>query len=145
MSTKRNLYEVFDEFLEAPDRESRRQVLRNNNSYALRSILRANFNPNIRFTIESIPTYNSSNAPIGLGYSSIDAQIKKMYIFEKDNPKVSSDLTLKRKEELLIQILEVLESREAEIFASAILKKLESKVPGLTLSIVTEVFNGILD
>lgn len=141
MSSAKNLYEVFDEFEKAPTKEEKKQVLRKNNSFALRSILRANFHPRIQFVIEKIPPYKSSDMPIGMGYSSIDMEINRMYLFEKDNPAAPKELTLARREILLIQILETLEAREAEIFASVIMKNL--KVKGLTKTLVMEVFTDI--
>jgi len=141
MSSSKNLYEVFDAFEKATNKEEKKQVLRDNNSFALRSILRANFHPRIRFLFEKIPPYKRSDMPIGMGYSSIDMEINRMYLFEKDNPAAPKELTQQRRELLLIQILEVLESREADIFAAAIMKNL--KVRGLTKALVMEVFADI--
>lgn len=134
--------EIFDEFEKASTKEEKIKVLRNNNNYALRNVLQGTFNPNIQFIFENIPKYKASDAPAGLGYSSIHQELSRVYLFEKNNPKVSPQLTEKRKQELLIQILESLEAREAEVFANMILKK--QNVKGLNKELVQEVFPDLI-
>ena len=85
----KNLYEVFDEFEKASSKQDKINVLRNNSSYALREVLRGTYHPNIEFTITNIPYYKPSDAPPGLGYSSIHQELSRAYIFESNNPKVS--------------------------------------------------------
>jgi len=143
MSSSKNLYEVFDEFEKAPNREAKKNVLRDNNSFALRSVLRANFHPNIKFVFESIPMFKPSDMPVGMGYSSIDKEINRIYLFEQGNPAAPKELTQERRAQLLVQILEVLEAREATIFCAMIMKDLQSKVKGLTKGLVKEVFSDI--
>jgi hypothetical protein len=141
MSLK-NIYEVFEEFEKAKTKEEKVYVLRKNATYALREVLRGTFNPNIRFFINEVPQYKPSDAPIGLGYSSIHQELGRAYLFELNNPKVAPTLTENRKKQILIQILETLEAKESEIFVNMLLKKQEVK--GLTPAIVKEAFPDIL-
>ena len=67
----KNVYEIFDEFEAANTHEDKIAVLRKNVCYALREVLRGTFNPNIKFTTERVPSYKSSDAPPGLGYTSV--------------------------------------------------------------------------
>lgn len=143
MSSARNLYEVFQKFEAAKTTEEKKQVLRENNSYALRGILRANFHPNIKFLFEKLPDYKPSDAPLGLGYTNIETEIDRIYLFEQGNPKAPAELTQARRSQLLAQILESLEAKEAEVYGNTILKKL--KVKGLTKNLVTEVYPQLLD
>ena len=138
----KNLYEVFAEFEKSPSRQDKINILKNNSSYALREVLKGTFNPNIEFTVTNIPFYKPSDAPPGLGYSSIHQELSRAYLFEKNNPKVSRNLSDKRKEQLLIQILECLEEKEAQIYINMLLKK--QRVKGLTSNIVKEAFPGLL-
>lgn len=138
----KNLYEVFDEFEKAPTKQDKINVLRSNSSYALREVLRGTYNPNIEFTITNVPYYKPSDAPPGLGYSSIHQELSRAYIFESNNPKVSPNLSDKRKEQILIQILECLEEREAQIYMNMLLKK--QRVKGLTSNMVKEAFPDLL-
>lgn len=140
--TTKNLYEVFEDFEAAPTRKDKIAVLQNNATYALMNVLRGTFDPNVEFVIERVPYYNPSDSPPGLGYTSIHQEIGRAYIFEKNNPKVEPTLSLERKELLLIQILEALEKREAEVFMNMLLKK--QKVKGLTPNIVKEAFPQLI-
>lgn len=138
----RNLYEVFEEFVATPGRKKKVEVLRRNRSYALLNVLKGTFDNDIQFTIKTIPHYNVSDAPIGMGYNTIHQELGRSYIFEKGNPRTDPNLTDRRKEEILIQILEGLEKKEAEIFVGMLTKKLN--VPGLTTKIVEEAFPGLI-
>lgn len=138
----KNVYEIFEEFEKAPNRESKITVLRNNDGWALRNILKGTFDPNIKFIFEQPIQYKHSDSPPGMSYSSIHKELDRVYLFEVNNPKTSPNLTLKRKEQILIQILEVLEAKESEIFMNMLLKK--QKVKGLTPAIVKEAFPDLL-
>lgn len=140
--TTKNIYEVFDEFEAAPSRKDKVAVLQRNSTYALKSLLKGTFDPNVQFTVEKVPYYGPSDSPPGLGYTSIHQEIGRAYLFEANNPKVDPNLSPKRKEQLLIQMLESLEKREAEVFMNMLLKK--QKVKGLTANIVKEAFPGLI-
>jgi hypothetical protein len=77
-----------------------------------------------------------------MGYNTIHQELGRVYLFSTNSPRVPENLTQKRKEEILIQILEALEAKEAEIFMNMLLKK--QNVNGLTAAIVKEAFPGLL-
>jgi len=134
----KNCYEVFDEFEKAPTKQDKINILRGNATYALREVLRGTYCPNIQFVFEQVPLYKPGDSPPGMSYSSIHQELGRVYLFEKNNPRTSPDLSVKRREQILIQILEVLEKREAEVFMNMLMKK--QKVKGLDASIVHEAF-----
>lgn len=136
------IYEVFDLFEMAPTKQDKVNVLRSNASYALRSVLKGSFDPNVKFVFEKVPYYSVSDAPVGLGYTSIAQELNRAYLFEENNPRVDPNLTQDRKEKILIQILESLEKREAEVFMNMLLKN--QKVKGLNYKIVKEAFPDLL-
>lgn len=136
--TTKLLCEIFEEFEKRESREDKIAVLRFNTTWALKNVLKGTYDPNIKFVIEKVPYYKPTEDPHGMGYTSIHKEIDRAYIFEENNPKVSPNLTLARKEQLLIQILEALDKREAEIFMNMLLKK--QKVKGLNAGIVKEAF-----
>lgn len=138
----KNLYEVFEEFENAPNREAKIDILRSNKSYALECVLRGAFHPNIKYVFEEIPAYRSSDAPAGLGYSSIHQELDRVYLFEQNNPRVAPNLTLDRKKYLLIQMLEAMEAKEAAIYSGMLMKRLPVK--GLTYKLVKEAFPELL-
>ena len=138
----KNLYEVFAEFENAPNRQEKIDILRNNKSYALECVLRGAFHPNIRYVIDEIPNYRKSDAPAGLGYTSIHQELGRAYLLEENNPMTSPDLTLNRKKVILAQMLESMEEKEAAVFAGMIMKRLPVK--GLTYKLTQEAFPGLL-
>jgi hypothetical protein len=141
MSNK-NIYEVFDDFINAPTREEKIAVLHRNKGNALDAVLRGTFHPYIKYVFDEIPPYQKSDAPVGLGYTSLHQELSRVYLFEENNPRVSTNLTLDRKKYLLVQMLEALEAREAEVLANMLMKR--QSVKGLTYKLVQEAFPGML-
>jgi hypothetical protein len=140
--TTKLLCEIFDEFEKRESRADKIAVLRFNQTHALKNVLKGTYDPNIKFVIDKVPLYSPIDSPEGMGYTSIHQEIGRAYIFEENNPKVSANLTLERKQLLLIQILEALDKREAEIFMNMLLKK--QRVKGLNAGIVKEAFPDLI-
>ena len=139
---KKNVYEIFDDFKNAKTKAERIEVLRKNQNYALMSVLQGAFSPNVEFCIKKIPEYKSEDVPPGMSYNHINDALRRVYLFVKDHPECPPALTDKRRVELLIQLLESLEPKEAEVYANMIKKDL--KVPYLTPALVSEAFEGLL-
>jgi hypothetical protein len=142
MSSNKNIYEVFDDFKKATTREERIAILRKNESWALKNVLLGAFNENLKFTVNEIPNFKRVDMPPGLAYSNMTDALSRAYLFVEGNPRVAAGLTEKRKTEILIQILESLEEKEADVFADMLMKKI--KVPYLTPKMINETFPGLL-
>ena len=138
---QKNIYEIFDEIEAAPHKEAAREILYYNMTPALSQVLRANFHEGIKFVIDEIPPYKESDAPVGLSETNIHREIHRIYLFEKNNPKVSPNLSLERKKDILIQILEGLESREAKVYADMLMKRINVK--HLNRELIDEVVPGL--
>lgn len=139
---KQSIYEIFRDFERAPDRASKIAVLQKNYRPVLGDVLQGAFHPDIKFVIKSKPSYRRSDAPPGMGYSKIDVEMRRIYLFVEGSQKAPKELTDVRRQHLLIQILEALEAPEADVFMNMLLKDL--KVKGLTYKIVQEAFPGLL-
>jgi hypothetical protein len=139
---KQNMYEIFMDFERAPDRAAKIAVLQKNVRPALLDVLQGAFHPAINFVIKSKPSYRRSDAPPGMGYSTIDVELKRVYLFVEGSTKAPKTLTDIRRQHILIQILEALEAKEADVFMNMLLKDL--KVKGLTYKIIQEAFPGLL-
>lgn len=139
---KQNIYEIFRDFERAPDKASKIAVLQKNKRNTLLDVLQGAFHPEIKYLIKSKPSYRKSDAPPGMGYSSIDVEMKRVYLFVEGSNKAPKTLTDIRRQHILIQILEALEESEAEVFMNMILKDL--KIKGLTYNLVKEAFPGLL-
>lgn len=138
----KNIYEVFDDFRNVKTKQDRIDVLRRNDNYALKNVLQGAFDPSIKFTIKKVPDYKKIDMPPGMSYSHMTEALSKVYLFVEGNGRRPAGLTDKRETELLIQILESLEEKEAEVYANMITKDL--KIPYLTVNIINEAFPGLL-
>lgn len=141
MSIK-NVYEVLDDFKNATSKQERLNVLKQNDSYALRNVLLGALNPEIKFNVKKVPEYKKVDVPPGLSYSHMTEALARVYLFVEGNPKRPEGLTEKRATELLIQLLESLEPKEAEVFVNMLKKDL--KIPYLTSNLINEAFPGLL-
>lgn len=138
----KNIYEVFDDFEKAKTRAEKIDLLRSDRRRVLKEVLQGAFSPSIKFVFDKPVEYKPSDSPPGLAYTSIEMELKRVYLFVKDNPRVAPELTHERKEHILIQMLEAMEAREAEVFMNMILKDL--KVKGLDEKLVREAFPGLI-
>lgn len=138
----KNIYEVFDEFNKAKSKTDRIDTLRRNDTWALRQVLLGAFHPTVKFTVKKVPEYKKVEMPAGMSYGHMTEALSRVYLFQEGNPRVPAGLTEKRKEELLMQILESLEIQEAEVFSGMLLKNL--KVKYLTEALINEAFPGLL-
>lgn len=138
----KNIYEVFDDFKAAKTRQERIGVLQRNDTYALRNVLFGAFVPDLKFTVKKVPEYKKIDVPPGMSYSHMTEALSRVYLFVEGNKRRPEGLSEKRETELLIQLLESLEPKEAEVFANMIHKDL--KVSYLTEAIVREAFPDLL-
>ena len=137
------IYEVFDEFEEAKSKKDRMDVIARNLNKTLHDVLLLTFHPNIKFKINEIPdTYvpNQSNLP-GLSHAKLSTELRKMYMFQEGNA-TAETLTVKKRNQLLEELLNSLEPRETEV-VMGILKK-DQGVKGLTYKFVKEAFPNML-
>jgi len=141
--SKKNIYEIFEDFKAVTTKKERIDVLRRNDSWALRQVLIGTFFKGVEFDIKDIPEWKrDDNLPPGMAYNNMTQTLDKIYLFMKNNPRTPEGLTDKRRNELLLQLLESLEPKEADVFVG-ILKK-DQKVPYLTEALVNEAFPGLL-
>ncbi len=137
------MYEVLDLFKAAPTRQAKVEVLRANNSMVLRDVLYLTFHPSVQFFTTEYPKYYrpDRDAPPGMGWSHLGMEMRRMYLFFKDHPR-SFHLSLQKREELLTQMLESFEPREAEVVIGMFKKNLPAV--DLTKDIVQSAFPDLL-
>lgn len=136
----KQLYEIFDEFEMAENEDQAINILRSG-GYPMKEVLRGTFHPGATFVFKEPVPYKYQQTPVGMGYSSIHKELTRAYLFIENHPDVSPNLTIERKKEILIQILEALEPREADIYMNMILKRTD--VEGLTYEIAKKAFPEI--
>jgi hypothetical protein len=142
MATK-NIYEVFDEFEEQRTHEGRMNVIGKNLSPTLVEVLKMTFHPDYQWKISELPTdYKLPTDQLpGLTYDNISNKIKKLYMFREGDPTANS-LNQKKQNELLIQMLESLEPRDAEVIMGIFNKN--QGVKGLDYKFVKQAFPKML-
>jgi hypothetical protein len=138
----KNIYEIFDEFELAKTKQQRIAVLEQNMSQALCDVILMAFHPKYEWLVTELPKkYKMPDILTGSAFSSIHQQLRKLYMFRKGDP-TAEKLTPERREEILLQILESLEFREAEVIIGIFTKDLGVK--GLDHKFVKEVFPNML-
>jgi hypothetical protein len=137
------LYEVFDEFEEAKSKKERMDIIGKNLSPMLVEVLKLTYHPNYQWMIDDIPENYKIPQDVlpGITHDTLNNALRRIYIVQKGHSTAEA-LTPKRRNELMIQMLESLEPREAEIIAG-ILRK-DQGVEGLTYKFVKEAFPNML-
>lgn len=136
-------YEIFDEFASKKTKNERYEVLKKYNSTTLQRILRAAFHPNIKFFLEKIPEKYKPNIALKPGMSdyTLEQAMNKIYLFEVGNPR-SLNLSYQKREQLLVQFLEGMEPREADLFLNILFKTMNVRY--LTAALVREWWPSLL-
>ena len=138
----KNLYEVFDEFELATNKTERREVLSKNMSKALVEVLQLTFHPAFQWYFDDMPeSYKIPDTLPGISRNQVATEIRKMYLFKKGDG-TADKLTPQKREQLLLQILESLEPREAEVIIGIFRK--DQGVKGLDYKFVKENFDNLL-
>ena len=139
----KSIYEILNEVANAKTKQDKINILRQNERSALKSVLVGAYHPTLKFVFDKIPEYKTEkNIPPGMGYTTLDMELRRIYLFVEGNAKVDPNLSLQRKEHILIQMLEALEPKEAEVLANMLMKNLHIK--GLNADLVEEAFPGLI-
>jgi DNA-directed RNA polymerase specialized sigma subunit len=139
----KNVYEIFDEFELASSKKDKVQVLQNNMTNILASVLQLAFNPNIDWHIKQVPeNYQPKEIPAGMSYARLTTELRKLYLFQKGN-QTADTLTEKKREQLLVEYLDNLEPREAEVIMGIFNKDLGVK--GLNAKFLKENFPNLIN
>jgi hypothetical protein len=139
----KNIYEVLDEFEQAEGKKAKMVVIENNLSPTLVKVLELAYHPQIQWLIKEMPDEYKIPTDMlpGITRTQLSAELRRFYLFRKDDPTAEKLSTQKRKE-LLLQMLESLEPREAEVVIGIFNKDLGVK--GLNYKFVKEAFPKLI-
>lgn len=134
-----SIAEVVSKLQNSQSKTERLEILKNNDSVALRGILRMNYDNSLKLSLpEGAPPYKKSHMPVGFGETTLLASSRSWYVFSKE----SAPTVLQSKREFLfIKLLESLDPAESTILLLAKDKKLDL---GLTKKVIDEVFPGLI-
>ena len=136
----RSVGEVILAIKNAKTKKERVEILKDNDSVTLQSILRMQFDPNIKFLFDSDElNLKVSNFPIGLGECNLKSESKRFYLFLKhDNYKVQS---VEKVKQIFKNMVSGLDPIEGQVLIDVSKKKLKC---GLSKKAIEEVYPGLL-
>ena len=139
----RNVSEIFDEFELAKNKKERMAVIEKNLSKTLVDVLALTYHPNSQWLIKEMPeNYKIPTDMLpGLSGTQLSTELRKLYLFQKGHPS-AEQLTEQKRTQLLLQLLEALEPREAEVVLGIFQK--DQGVRGLDYKFVKEAFPDLL-
>jgi len=131
--------EILDKVHKAKTKEQKVQILKENNTDALRKFLKAAFDPKIEwvFPAGEVP-YTPNDAPAGTEHTVLAMEAKKLWHFIQG---ADNQTKQHRKESMFFQMLEGLHESEAKLLVNAKDKKLHQIYKGLSSNVVREAFD----
>jgi hypothetical protein len=136
---KKHIYEVLELVEKATKKEEKIQILKSNESWALKDVLRATYDDSIQFLLPSgAPPYTASQE--GSIPSTLLKQNTQFKFFVKGGAGEKM-LPIKR-ERIFINILEAVHPKDAELLVKMINK--ESLGKTITKKLVQEAFPGLI-
>ena len=132
------LHEVLKKVHNAKTKEKKIKILQENNSDALRMVIKGSFDPNIEWVLpEGDVPYTKNEAPDGTEHTLLFQESKKLWRFIKGADNKTPQW---KKETMFVQMLEGLSAGEAEVLVAAKDKKLHQVYKGLSAAVVKEAF-----
>ena len=131
--------EILDKVHKAKTKDQKVRILRENNTAALRSILKSSFDPKIQWVMPpgDVP-YAKNEAPAGTEHTSLAHEARKLFHFIEGG---NANLKQNQRETMFIRLLESLHPSEADIVIAAKDKILHQKYKGLSKNVVMEAFD----
>ena len=131
--------EVLDKVHKAKTKDQKVKILRQHNTPALRSVLKASFDPKIAWVLpEGDVPYRKNDAPIGTEHTTLATESRKLFHFIKGGDGTTPAW---KKEQMFVQLLEGLHETEAALLVQTKDKKLHQIYKGLSTNVVCEAFN----
>ena len=133
------VHEIFTKINNAKLKPQKIAVLKQFDNQAMRQLLKAAFDPKIKFDLpEGNPPYIKNEAPAGTEHTSLASEARKLYHFVVGG---NNQITKLKKETMFIQMLEGLHGDDAEVLMAIKNKSLNNAYKGLTANLVKETFN----
>lgn len=139
----RAMVTLFDEIAtkinNAKDKPRKLKILKENDSVALRQVLKGAFDPKIEWLLPKgdVP-YTANDAPIGTDHTLLTQEARRLYLFTKGG---DSTISQNKRETIFIQLLEGLSAGEADFLVTVVNKKVNNKYKGFTANLVKEAFD----
>ena len=130
--------EILDKVHKAKTKDQKVKILRENNTDALRMLLKAAYDPKIKWVFpEGTVPYTPNEAPAGTEHTVLAMEAKKLWHFIDG---ADNQTKQHQKENMFFQMLEGLHESEAKLLVNAKDKKLHQHYKGLSANVVREAF-----
>ena len=131
--------EILDKLGKIKSKKDKVSHLKEYNSDSLRMVIKASFDPNIKWSLPrgEVP-FRPNEAPEGTEHSMLSYEARKLWHYiEGGDPTLSQN----KRETMFVQLLESLHPDEADILVAAKDKVLHQKYKGLSKNVVMEAFD----
>ena len=126
----------------AKTREQKSLILKDNDEFGLQAILQTAFHPDVEWLIpKGVPPY-AAMPPANDTPKALYSEVRKFYLFTKGGG--SDNLNTVKREQLFIQMLEVLDPTEAKLVIDVKDKNIIGKYKGLTYKLVKDTWPDLL-
>lgn len=143
--TEKLPHEVFELIENTPKASDRVNILKENESYAIKTILKGAFDPLIVFDLPpGAPEYKPDVGPAGLQPAPLKRQIDILAKCLKNSPLNGAPYPNLNKERLFIKLLETAHAKDALIIIAMKDKKLSKLYPSVTAALTRKAFPNLL-
>jgi hypothetical protein len=133
-------HEVFELVSAAKNINERVEILQKHSTFAIKTILQANFKPTVVFDLpEGIPPYRKDEGVAGLQVKNIEKVIYDLKYLTK-----TATVNKIKKETIFIRMLETCHPKDSEIIIAMKDKKLNELYKGITEATVRKAFPNLL-
>ena len=130
--------EIATKINNAKDKPRKLKILQENDSVALRQVLKGAFHPDIEWLLPpgDVP-FTVNDAPLGTEHTVLSQEAKRLYLFTKGG---DDSISNTKRETLFIQMLEGLCAEEAEFLVTVVNKRVNNEYKGFTANLVKDAF-----
>ena len=133
-----SLAEVLTKVNNAKTKDKKIAILKENDSEALRAIIKSSFDPKIQWVMpEGDVPYKPNEVPEGTEHTRLNQEYRQLWHYIKGADAKTPQF---RKEQMFVQLLEGLHEDEAKVICYAKDKVLHQKYKGLSDNVVKEAF-----
>ena len=133
-----SIAEVLTKVNNAKTKDKKIAILKDNDSEALRAIIKSSFDPNIQWVMpEGDVPYKPNEVPEGTEHTRLNQEYRQLWHYIKGADAKTPQF---RKEQMFVQLLEGLHKDEAELICYAKDKQLHKIVKGLSAPVVRQAF-----
>lgn len=136
------IYEIINEAKQASSLNQALDILQRYDHKTLREVLYYAYHPKAQYYVTEWPRdYVKPDTLPGISMTDLHSELRRIYLFIKGHPEADK-LTEQRRNELLLQTIEGMEPKEAEVFIN--IMRGDLGIEGLNHELINERFQGLI-